>query len=141
VKSSFLLNLPSAIIVIAGSIGASLIQSSIQEAVRALVLIKWSLFPPIYDFNSARATLNNLAHKARRLSLLALESDIEALIVVFLAERCKWPLMGQTQIYWPDRLHDDAVRIYDKTNEKCVFYRVYRWLRPYFRDYGVPCLG
>ncbi|MCW8357484.1 hypothetical protein N5P32_16855 [Marinomonas pontica] len=74
-----LLNLPSAIIVIVGSIGATLIQSSIQEAIRALVLIKWSLFPPVYDFHSTRASLNNLAHKARRLSLLALESDVEVL--------------------------------------------------------------
>lgn len=116
-----LLNLPSAIIVIVGSIGASLIQSSIQEATRALVLIKWSLFPPVYDFNSARATLNNLAHKARRLSLLALESDIDAMGNRFSSRALQMAIDGTDPDLLADRLNDDAVRIYDKRMKSVSF--------------------
>jgi chemotaxis protein MotA len=116
-----LLNLPSAIIVIVGSIGATLIQSSIQEAVRAFVLIKWSLFPPVYDFNSARALINNLAHKARRLSLLALESDIESLNNRFSSRALQMAIDGTDPDLLADRLHDDAVRIYDRRMKSVSF--------------------
>lgn len=116
-----LLNLPSAIIVIVGSIGASLIQSSIQEAVNALRLLKWSLFPPVYDFNSARVLINNLAHKSRRLSLLALESDIEALGNRFSSRALQMAIDGTDPELLSDRLHDDAVRIHDKRMKSISF--------------------
>ncbi|ETI58216.1 flagellar motor protein [Marinomonas profundimaris] len=116
-----LLNLPSAIIVIFGSFGATLIQSSIQEAVRALILIKWSLFPPVYDLNSARASLNNLAHKARRLSLLALESDVDALGSHFSSRALQMAIDGTDPDQLSDRLHDDAVRIYDNRMKSVSF--------------------
>ena len=116
-----LLNLPSAIIVIVGSIGASLIQSSIQEALNALRLLKWSLFPPVYDFNSARVLINNLAHKARRLSLLALESDIEALGNRFSSRALQMAIDGTDPELLSDRLHDDAVRIHDKRMKSISF--------------------
>ena len=118
---SLLLNLPSAIIVVVGSIGATLIQSSIQEAIRALALIKWSLFPPVYDFNTARSTLNNLAHKARRLSLLALESDVESLGSQFSTRALQMAIDGTDPDLLSDRLHDDAVRIHDKRMRSISF--------------------
>ena len=116
-----LLNLPSAIIVIVGSIGATLIQSSIQEAIRALVVIKWSLFPPASDFHSTRASLNNLAHKARRLSLLALESDVEVLGSHFSSRALQMAIDGTDPELLADRLHDDAVRIHDKRMKSVTF--------------------
>ncbi|MBD5769846.1 flagellar motor protein [Marinomonas colpomeniae] len=116
-----LLNLPSAIIVILGSLGATLIQSSIQEAIRALVLLKWSLFPPIYDFNSSKAILNNLALKARRLSLLALESDVNAFGNHFSSRALQMAIDGTDPDLLEDRLHDDAIRIYDKRMKSVAF--------------------
>ncbi|KZN12911.1 flagellar motor protein [Marinomonas sp. TW1] len=116
-----LLNLPSAIIVIVGSIGATLIQSSIQEAIRALVLMKWSLFPPIYDFNSARSSINNLAHKARRLSLLALESDVNAINNSFSTRALQMAIDGTDPNILSDRLHDDAVRIHERRMKSVNF--------------------
>lgn len=116
-----LLNLPSAIIVIVGSIGATLIQSSIQESLRAFALIKWSLFPPIHDFNSARSMLNNLAHKARKFSMLALESDIDALGSRFSNRALQMAIDGTDPELLSDRLNDDAVRIYDKRMKSVSF--------------------
>lgn len=116
-----LLNLPSAIIVIVGSIGATLIQSSIQEAIRALGLMKWSLFPPIYDFNSARSSINNLAHKARRLSLLALESDVNAINNSFSTRALQMAIDGTDPNILSDRLHDDAVRIHERRMKSVHF--------------------
>lgn len=109
-----LLNLPSAIIVILGSLGATLIQSNTQEAIRALVLLKWSLFPPIYDFHSAKVTLNNLALKARRLSLLSLESDVNAFGTHFSGRALQMAVDGADPDLLESRLHDDSIRIYDK---------------------------
>jgi chemotaxis protein MotA len=116
-----LLNLPSAIIVIVGSIGATLIQSSIQEAIRAFSLLKWSLFPPVYDFNSSRVTINNLANKARRLSLLALEADVDALGSRFSNRALQMVIDGAEPELLADRLQDDATRIYNKRMKSVAF--------------------
>ncbi|MBR7888673.1 flagellar motor protein [Marinomonas sp. A79] len=116
-----LLNLPSAIIVIVGSIGATLIQSSIHESLRAFALVKWSLFPPVYDFNSARSSLNNLAHKARKLSILALESDIEVLGSSFSSRALQMAIDGAEPELLSDRLHDDAMRLYDRRMKSVSF--------------------
>lgn len=116
-----LLNFPSAIIVIFGSLGATLIQSSIQDALRALGLLKWSLFPPVFDFTSARTTINNLAHKARRSSLLALESDVNAINNPFSTRALQMAIDGTDPGMLSDRLHDDAVRIHERRMKSVSF--------------------
>ena len=116
-----LLNFPSAIIVIFGSLGATLIQSSIQDALRALGLLKWSLFPPVFDFTSARTTINNLAHKARRSSLLALESDVNAINNPFSTRALQMAIDGTDPNVLSDRLHDDAVRIHERRMKSVSF--------------------
>jgi chemotaxis protein MotA len=109
-----LLNLPSAIIVIVGSVGATLMQSSIQDALRAFYLAKWSLFPPVYDFSFARAYLIELAQKARRTSLFSLESDIASFPNPFAARALQMAIDGTDPELLADRLHDEANRIHDK---------------------------
>lgn len=116
----FLLNLPSAIIVILGSVGATLIQSNIQEAIRALSLLKWSLIPPVYDFNTAREIINNLAHKVRRTSLISLESDIHS-FTPFLSRALQMLLDGTDPDLLEHRLHDDANRHYEKRMKSVSF--------------------
>ncbi|MCV2401373.1 flagellar motor protein [Marinomonas sp. C2222] len=116
-----LLNLPSAIIVIAGSIGATLIQSNIQESIRALSLLKWSLIPPVYDFNSARAIINNLAQKVRRTSLLSLESDVHSFGTPFSSRALQMLIDGADPTLLEHRLHDDANRLYDKRMKSVSF--------------------
>lgn len=109
-----LLNLPSAIIVIVGSVGATLMQSSIQDALRAFYLAKWSLFPPVYDFSFARTFLIDLAQKARRTSLFSLESDIASFANPFAARALQMAIDGTDPELLADRLHDEANRIHDK---------------------------
>lgn len=117
----FLLNLPSAIIVIFGSVGATLIQSSAKEAIRSLALLKWSIFPPVYDFDIARTSLMNMANKARRLSLLALDSDLDVLGNPFSSRALQMVIDGTEPEILEDRLHDDATRIYNKRMKSVSF--------------------
>lgn len=109
-----LLNLPSAIIVIFGSIGATLMQSNIQEAWRALSLAKWSLFPPVFDLILARSTITSLAYKARRLSLIALEADMALFANPFAERALQMAIDGEDPNVLADRLHDEANRIHDR---------------------------
>lgn len=121
-EAVLLFNLPSAIIVIAGSIGATLIQSSIHEALRALSILKWSLFPPFYDFDSAKTTITNLAYKARRTTLLSLEPDIVLMSdEPFAARALQMAIDGTEPDLFADRLYDEAQRIHHKRMESVGF--------------------
>ncbi|RDL43637.1 flagellar motor protein [Marinomonas piezotolerans] len=114
-----LLNLPSAIIVIVGSLGAALVQSSVSEALAALKLLRWSLFPPSFDLEGSRQTINRLALKARRLSIIALEDDIKALNHGFATRALQMAVDGTDPELLADRLHDEASRIRDR-RASCV---------------------
>ncbi|MBJ7555245.1 motility protein A [Marinomonas spartinae] len=116
-----LLNLPSAIIVILGSFGATLMQSNIQDASRAISLAKWSLFPPTFDFSFARSSMITLAYKARRLSLIALESDITQLSNEFATRAFQMAIDGDDPESLADRLHDEANRIHDRRMSSVTF--------------------
>lgn len=109
-----LLNLPSAIIVIVGSIGATLMQSSIQDALRAFQLAKWSLFPPVYDFAFAKIFLSDLSQKARRSSLFSLEGDADSFPNPFAARALQMAIDGTDPELLADRLHDEANRMHDR---------------------------
>ncbi len=109
-----LLNLPSAIIVIIGSFGATLIQSSIKDSMQALGLMRWSLFPPVYDFNSARNAIIALSNKGRRSSILSLEDDIALLDNMFATRAMRMAIDGADPELLADRLHDEAMRIRDR---------------------------
>lgn len=106
-----LFNLPSAIIVIVGSLGAALAQSSVREALAALGVLKWALFPPHFDLEGARQTIIGLAHKSRRLSIIALENDIDALHNEFATRALQMAIDGTEPDILADRLHDEADRI------------------------------
>ena len=114
-----LLNLPSAIIVIVGSLGAALAQSSVREAVAALKVLRWALFPPKFDLEKGRQTMVSLAHKARRLSILSLENDINALNNEFATRALQMAIDGAEPDILADRLHDEAERIRERRS-KCI---------------------
>jgi len=109
-----LLNLPSAIIVIVGSLGAALAQSTLSESVAALRMLSWSLFPPAFDLSGNRRTINLLAHKARRFSIIALENDIKALNNDFAIRAMQMAVDGADPELLSERLHDEAERIREK---------------------------
>lgn len=109
-----LLNLPSAIIVVVGSLGAALAQSTIREAISALRMLSWSLFPPIFDLDSNRRTINHLAHKARRFSIIALDNDIQALNNDFAIRAMQMAVDGADPELLYERLHEEAERIRDQ---------------------------
>ncbi|MBJ7549262.1 motility protein A [Marinomonas ostreistagni] len=109
-----LLNLPSAIIVVIGSLGAALAQSNLREALSAIKMLSWALFPPAIDLSGNRRTINLLAHKARRFSIIALEADIKALNNIFAMRAMQMAVDGAEPDLLSDRLHDEAERIRDK---------------------------
>lgn len=114
-----LLNLPSAIIVIVGSLGAALAQSTLSESVAALRMLSWSLFPPAFDLSGNRRTINLLAHKARRFSIIALENDIKALNNDFAIRAMQMAVDGADPELLSERLHDEAERIREKRSH-CI---------------------
>ena len=109
-----LLNLPSAIIVIFGSLGAALVQSNIKEASRSLSLLKWSLFPPVFEFSNARELIYTLATKARRHSVMSLESDVSSLNDDFSERALQMAIDGADPESFSELLHEEVLRFRDK---------------------------
>lgn len=109
-----LLNLPSAIIVVVGSIGAALVQSSVADATRSVSLLKWTLYPPVFELNNARELVYRLATKARRSSLVALESDTELVGDKFTARALQMAVDGTDPEDLYEMLHEEALRMRDR---------------------------
>jgi chemotaxis protein MotA len=109
-----LINLPSAIIVVFGSLGASLVQSSVAEATRSLTLLKWAIFPPVFEFSNARELIYKLATQARRHSVVSLESELEAMNDVFSERALQMAIDGADPENFSDLLHDEVLRFRDK---------------------------
>ncbi|TDO98312.1 motility protein A [Marinomonas balearica] len=116
-----LLNLPSAIIVIAGSMGATLMQSRLTDALEAAKLLKWSIFPPVFNLQKARLLIGTLSNKARRLSLVSLDADIAALGNPFATRALQMAIDGADPDMLSDRLHEEAIRIRDKRHISISF--------------------
>ena len=109
-----LINLPSAIIVVFGSLGASLVQSSVAEATRSLTLLKWAIFPPVFEISNARELIYKLATQARRHSVVSLESELEAMNDVFSERALQMAIDGADPENFSDLLHDEVLRFRDK---------------------------
>ena len=109
-----LINLPSAIIVIFGSLGAALVQSNLLEATRSLSLLKWSLFPPVFEFSNARELIYKLANQARRHSVVSLESELNSLNDGFSERALQMAIDGADPDSFAELLHDEVLRFRDK---------------------------
>ncbi|MGB0936602.1 MAG: flagellar motor protein [Colwellia sp.] len=70
---SALFALPAFIIVIGGTVGAVVLQSSAQEFFHALTLIKWVFIPPHYDIDEGIENITFWAGKSRGSGYLSLE--------------------------------------------------------------------
>ncbi|MFT2110273.1 MotA/TolQ/ExbB proton channel family protein [Marinomonas sp. 2405UD68-3] len=116
-----LLNMPSAIIVIVGSVGASLIQSSLVDALRSLGMLKWTLFPPLFNLSNARQSVFLLAVKARKSSLVSLDGDIGLLNSALATRALQMVLDGAEADDVYDRMHDEAVRLRKKRESAIEF--------------------
>lgn len=116
-----LLNLPSAIIVIVGSVGAALVQSSAEDAIKALKMLRWAFFPPQFHLVFARETISRLSAKARRLSVLSLESDIKALNNRFATRALQMAVDGTEPDVFADRLHEEAMRVHERKSNYIGF--------------------
>ena len=70
---SALFELPAFIIVVGGTIGAVMLQSSLVQFNHALSLLKWLFYPPVYDIDEGLDDIVNWAMTARGSGFLALE--------------------------------------------------------------------
>ncbi|NQY62341.1 MAG: flagellar motor protein [Alteromonadaceae bacterium] len=68
-----LFELPAFIIVVGGTLGAVMLQSSQQQFVHAMSLLKWVIYPPKYDIPEGIDSILFWAEKARESGYLALE--------------------------------------------------------------------
>jgi len=71
---SALFELPAFIIVVGGTLGAVMLQSSASQFFHAMSLLKWIVFPPHYDMNSGVDNIVSWADKSRESGFLVLES-------------------------------------------------------------------
>ncbi len=72
-----LVNGPAAIIVVGGTVGAALIQTSLPSFKRALVLLRWVVFPPRIQIEDGIAKVILWSQTARKEGLLGLEPVAE----------------------------------------------------------------
>lgn len=72
-----LMNFPALMIVLGGTIGAVLVQTSVPTFTRAIKILPWIFKPPHLDFEACRTRMFELARKARQLGLLSLEDHLE----------------------------------------------------------------
>lgn len=70
-----LLELPAFIIVVGGTFGAVMLQSSSTQFYHAFSLLKWVFTPPQYDVEQGIGKITSWAIKSRELGFLALEND------------------------------------------------------------------
>ncbi|MCD5993028.1 flagellar motor protein [Pseudomonas sp. CDFA 602] len=75
---SALLNGPAALIVLGGTLGASLLQSPMSAFMRAMKIIRWILFPPRIDLPGGVDRVIGWSMTARKEGLLGLESVADA---------------------------------------------------------------
>lgn len=71
-----LLKLPAFIIVIGGTLGAVMLQSSSIQFFHAMSLSKWIFFPPRYDIDEGIHQVITWSEKSRESGYLILENDI-----------------------------------------------------------------
>ncbi|MGV8919905.1 MAG: flagellar motor protein [Pseudomonas sp.] len=75
---SALLNGPAALIVLGGTLAASLLQAPISAFMRAMQIVRWILFPPRIDLAGGIDRVVNWSLTARKEGLLGLESVADA---------------------------------------------------------------
>ena len=74
---SALVNGPAALIVIGGTIGAALLQSSAKVYFESITLLKWIIFPPSLNLEKNVEKVVEWSEVARREGLLGLEAFVE----------------------------------------------------------------
>lgn len=72
-----LINFPALLIVLGGTFGAVLVQTSFSTFKQAFKVLPWVFRPPAFSFEESRNKLIELARKARQSGLLVLEEQIE----------------------------------------------------------------
>lgn len=72
---SSLVNFPALLIVLGGTLGAVMLQSSKATFVKALQLFRWVFVPPRYDINGAIERVKGWSTTARQQGYLALEEQ------------------------------------------------------------------
>ncbi len=75
--ASALLNAPAALIVIGGTLGAAFIQTPLTVFKRALVILRWIIFPPANRLREGIGQIINWSTIARKDGLLGLEAIAE----------------------------------------------------------------
>lgn len=70
-----LFELPAFIIVVGGTIGAVMLQSSAPQFIHAITLLKWVFFPPKYDVEQGIENIVDWSIKSRESGFLVLEID------------------------------------------------------------------
>ena len=74
---SFLVNGPAMMIVLGGTLGATMLQSPLTIFVRSMKMLPWLVLPPRYNFEATIKLILDWSRVARREGLLGLEKDLK----------------------------------------------------------------
>ncbi len=96
------INVSGLMIVVGGSTGAMLINFQLDQAKQVLKVLKQVVFEKVQDLASLRQQFVDLAQKARREGLLALEDDLETIDDPFLRNGLQMVIDG----FEPDSIRD-----------------------------------
>ncbi|MGQ9524921.1 MAG: flagellar motor protein [Armatimonadota bacterium] len=80
-----LVNVPAAILVVGGTVGATIFSYPMEQIVRIPLLVKKALFAERLDMSETANTIISLARKARREGILVLEQEARTLSNRFLS--------------------------------------------------------
>lgn len=75
---STLFQLPAFLIVVGGTLGAVMVQSSASQFIQAMRMLQWIIIPPHHDIEAGIAQISYWANEARQHGFLVLESDAES---------------------------------------------------------------
>lgn len=73
-----LFQLPAFVIVVGGTLGAVMVQSSLNQFVQAFKMLKWVVIPPKYDVEAGIAQISFWANEARQHGFLVLETEADS---------------------------------------------------------------
>ncbi len=117
-----LVNMPAALIVIGGTLGAVMLQTPRHTLQKSLVIIRWIVLPPVVDFTHHIEKISQWAKVARKGGLLGLESIADKEKHAFAQKALNLLIDGsppqdirrilETEIHLYEQRHLDAAKVY-----------------------------
>ncbi len=119
---STFLNLPAAVIVVGGTVGAAVLQTPRGQLRYALHRLRWVIYPPKSAAHSERNKIVEWAKQARRLGLLGLEENAEREADLFVQRGLQMLIDGGEPEHIRNAMETDSLLREQRDIEAARFY-------------------